>query len=518
MKLFRQFFTPSIRRTISFAFLIVTVFVLVMAVASYLQLRQVQPYSDVIIQNSIDQVQLQKLAAATSALDADLERYLVIRGVEYQESVQADLQEIAEAFAVLQSSSTADVQSELVALDETITQLQLGVQQVLDAQASDASSGEITLQIVTVYDNIDRVKQLQEALSAKILGGLQNTAQTQNQIANNVLNQFVILGVVVLVIAVFTAWTTDRRLRTITTLTSAATEIAAGDLSRVAAVESKDEIGTLAEAFNAMTSQLRELIGSLEQRVADRTRALATAAEVTRRLSAVTDPRQLALEVVEQVQRAFDYYYAQIYLLDEAGENLVLTGGTGEAGAAMMARGHSLPKGRGLVGRAADTNASVLIPDVLQEEGWLPNDLLPETKAEAAIPIAIGQDVLGVLDVQHSLVNGLTEDDVTLLESLAGQAAISLQNARSYEQSRRQAELESLVNVIGQKIQRATTMEDTLQTAIRELGTAIGASRVRAKLAPASRAVATEPIAPPEPVTIVAGEETASETETTPAD
>jgi len=258
----------------------------------------------------------------------------------------------------------------------------------------------------------------------------------------------------------------------------------------------------------------------LERRVADRTKALATSAEVGRRLSAVTDPRQLAVEVVEQVQRAFNYYYAQIYLLDEAGENLVLTGGTGEAGAAMMGRGHSLPKGRGLVGRAADTNASVLIPDVSQEEGWLPNELLPDTKTETAVPISIGNQVLGVLDVQHSLVNGLTQDDVTLLESLASQAAISLQNARSYEQSRSQAEMETLVNVIGQKIQRATTMEDTLQTAIRELGTAIGASRVRASIQPATSAVSTAPVSPEPASAMVAagGEAPAVEPEDTFAD
>jgi GAF domain-containing protein len=246
------------------------------------------------------------------------------------------------------------------------------------------------------------------------------------------------------------------------------------------------EIAQVASTFNEMTSRLREFITSLEQRVADRTKALATSAEVTRHLAAILDPRQLAGEVVKEVRDAFDYYYAQIYLLDEAGENLVIAGGTGEAGVTMLARGHSVPKGRGLVGRAADVNASVLVPDVSQEEGWLPNDLLPETKSEAAIPISLGNEVMGVLDVQHNVVHGLTHEDVILLESLAGQVAISLRNARSYEEARSQAELESLVNVIGQKIQRATTMEDTLQIAIRELGTAIGASRVRASLQPAS--------------------------------
>ena len=271
-------------------------------------------------------------------------------------------------------------------------------------------------------------------------------------------------------------------------LSTIATEVAGGNLSVSADVSGPTEIVQVASTFNEMTSRLREFITTLENRVADRTKALATSAEVTRRLATVLDPTQLVGEVVNEVRAAFDYYYAQIYLLDETDENLVLAGGTGDAGATMVARGHSLPKGQGLVGRAADTNMSVLVSNVAQEEGWLPNELLPETKAEAAIPISIGSQVLGVLDVQHNLIDGLGTEDVLLLESLAGQVAISLQNARSYEEARSQAEMESLVNVIGQKIQRATTMEDTLQVAIRELGTAIGASRVKASLVPATSA------------------------------
>jgi putative methionine-R-sulfoxide reductase with GAF domain len=257
-------------------------------------------------------------------------------------------------------------------------------------------------------------------------------------------------------------------------------------LAYLAWLSSQNTRQALNQAHQA-ARKLQDINTTLESLVTERTKALATSAEVTRRLATVLDPSQLVSAVVNEVRNAFDYYYAQIYLLDEAGENLVMSGGTGEAGAVMLARGHSLPKGRGLVGRAADTNTSVLVPDVSQEEGWLPNDLLPETKAEAAVPISAGKRVLGVLDVQHSLVNGLTAEDVTLLESLAGQVAITLQNARAYEESRRQAELESLVNVIGQKIQRTTTMEDTLQTAIREIGAALGAARVSASISrPAS--------------------------------
>ena len=271
-------------------------------------------------------------------------------------------------------------------------------------------------------------------------------------------------------------------------LNDVALKLASGDLTAKAKVETRDEIGTLAATFNNMTAQLRSLIGSLEQRVADRTKALAASTEVSRRLSTILDEKQLVKEVVEQVQTAFDFYHVHIYLRDEVSGNLIMAGGTGDAGAAMLARGHKILKGKGLVGRAAETNSPVLVQDTSQDPNWLPNPLLPDTKSEVAVPISIGDDVLGVLDVQQNIVSGLNQEDVDLLQSIANQVAIGVRNARSYEESRSQAELETLINTIGQKIQRAGTVEDVLQTAIREVGVALGATRVSASLQPSRTA------------------------------
>jgi GAF domain-containing protein len=143
----------------------------------------------------------------------------------------------------------------------------------------------------------------------------------------------------------------------------------------------------------------------------------------------------------------------------------------------MLARGHRIARGAGLVGRSAEANNPILASDTALNPDWLPTPLLPETRCEAAVPIAAGEQVLGVLDVQQNVVGGLTYEDIDLLQSIANQAAIALLNARAYNQVQRQAAQEAQVTEIIQKIRATTTVEDALQTAVRELGRSSGAKQ-----------------------------------------
>lgn len=274
--------------------------------------------------------------------------------------------------------------------------------------------------------------------------------------------------------------------RPLLNLRQTAEQITAGDLDARASVVSQDEFGTLGYTFNSMAEQLQQSLAFLEARVAERTRALEVASQVSRSLSTILDPDQLVKTVVDQVQTSFDYYHAHIYLLDEKENSLRMVGGTGQAGQAMLQQGHQIPYGKGLVGRAAATNNVVLIPNVADDPNWLANPLLPDTQAEVAVPIALGSEVLGVLDVQHNKVNGLSTQDANLLQAVANQVAIALQNAREYQKAQARAERQQLLNEINQKIQMTQDMEGALQIAVREIGQAVGAKRVRARLTPAS--------------------------------
>ena len=150
----------------------------------------------------------------------------------------------------------------------------------------------------------------------------------------------------------------------------------------------------------------------------------------------------------------------------------------------MTAEGRSIPLDReqSLVARAARERKGVTVNDVTQAPDFLPNPLLPDTRSELAVPMMVGGNLLGVFDIQSDQVGRFTESDIHIQTALASLVGTSIQNVRAFERSQKQVELESLVNAIGQKIQRATSIEETLKVGIRELGLALGAPEVSASI------------------------------------
>ncbi|RPI95293.1 MAG: HAMP domain-containing protein [Chloroflexi bacterium] len=235
-------------------------------------------------------------------------------------------------------------------------------------------------------------------------------------------------GVIMLILT----WLTIRRtLQPISTLTETISAISAGDLNRVAEVKSQDEIGTLAHTFNIMTSQIRNLVSGLEQRVSDRTHDLELAAEVGRTVTEkVTQFSEMLTDAAEMIRTRFDLYYTQIYLTDPSGERIVLHAGTGEVGKELLKREHSLVVNSGsLNGRAVLEKHAQIVPDTTENPNFLPNVLLPQTRSELSVPLIVDGKVVGVLDMQSDQPGALSESNLPAFQALAGQLATAVRTA-----------------------------------------------------------------------------------------
>ena len=220
-------------------------------------------------------------------------------------------------------------------------------------------------------------------------------------------------------------------------LADTATKIAAGDLDRVARVVRADEIGTVAVAFNTMTSRLRDLVRSLEQR----TDQLRSINDVSRRISSILSLDELLPYVARSVQETFRYYNVNILLLDPASGELFLKAGAGGY------RG-PVPVGRpvlvceGIIGSVAETGEPILVNDVSQEPRYCFFEELADTRSELAVPIKVGARTVGVLDIESADLEAFDEMDMFTAETLADQLAVAIENAQLYEQAQELATVE----------------------------------------------------------------------------
>ncbi len=216
------------------------------------------------------------------------------------------------------------------------------------------------------------------------------------------------------------------------------TTYSAPDLDARAEEETADEIGTLAYTFNTMTARLRDLITSLEERVAERTHdlerranQLQAAAEIAKDAADISDVDRLLDQAVRLISHRFGYYHAGVFLLDELGEQAVLRAASSEGGKSLLEKGHKLPVGKvGIVGYVTGTGKPRISVEVGEDLVHYANPYLPITRSEMALPLMVGNKVIGALDVQSVEPNAFEEADIVVLQTMADQLAIAIENAR----------------------------------------------------------------------------------------
>jgi PAS domain S-box-containing protein len=214
---------------------------------------------------------------------------------------------------------------------------------------------------------------------------------------------------------------------------------------------------------------------------------LAAVGEISRSVSSILDPNELFSQVVELIRDRFGYYQAHIFFVDPHSGYAVYGAGSGEAGRKIAEQGLRLKIGEeGIVGWVAAKGEPLLVNDVNKDPRYVASEFLPHTKAEFAVPLRVGEEVVGVLDVQSDQLAAFGVDDLFVLQSAAAQIAIAIQNARLFEEIREfSSELERRVEERTEELARANlelTMErdrvETLYRITSDLSTSLDLDRV----------------------------------------
>ncbi|HLF01227.1 MAG TPA: GAF domain-containing protein, partial [Anaerolineales bacterium] len=193
-----------------------------------------------------------------------------------------------------------------------------------------------------------------------------------------------------------------------------------------------------AERAAQAVARLEQQSAALEETVRRRTAQLTTAAEIGRAATGSLDPDELLSRTINLIRDRFGYYHASIFLLDEKGQNAVVRESTGEVGRILKERRHTLGVGsQSVIGYVTAQRKPRVALDVGHDAVHFKNPLLPETRSELAIPLLAGDRLLGALDVQSTEPNAFTATDVSVLQTLADQLAIAINNAELFNSQRK---------------------------------------------------------------------------------
>ncbi|HQV95568.1 MAG TPA: GAF domain-containing protein, partial [Anaerolineales bacterium] len=204
-----------------------------------------------------------------------------------------------------------------------------------------------------------------------------------------------------------------------------------------------------------------------------------TAAEIARDISSSLDLDELLQKAVDLIRARFDFYHASVFLKDMPGEFVVIRGSTGDAGAQLKRTSHKLGVGsKSIVGFVAGKGESLVVNDTTRDATYYPNPVLPDTRAEAAIPLKVADRILGVLDVQSDRAYAFTSDNLRILQILADQLAIAVINTELFSETQEHLAQHRLLHHITTTAASGTTLDEALSSAVNGLQVTLGGDRV----------------------------------------
>jgi GAF domain-containing protein len=204
-----------------------------------------------------------------------------------------------------------------------------------------------------------------------------------------------------------------------------------------------------------------------------------TAAEIARDISSSLNLDELLQKAVNLIRSRFEYYHAGIFLKDLPGEFVVVREATGDAGAQMKRASYKLGVGsKSVIGYVAGKGEVLVVNDTARDATYHFNPLLPDTRSEAAIPLKIGERIVGVLDVQSTETYAFAQDKLRTLQILADQLAVAVVNSELFAETQEHLAQHRLLHHITTTAASGTTLDEALQSAVNGLQVTLGGDRV----------------------------------------
>ncbi|MCC7118015.1 MAG: GAF domain-containing protein [Anaerolineales bacterium] len=238
--------------------------------------------------------------------------------------------------------------------------------------------------------------------------------------------------------------------------------------------------------FTTLASQVAGVVNNVRLLEESNTRAvqLETAAEIARDISGSLNLDELLIKAVNLIYERFAFYHAAVFLKDASNEFAVIREATGDAGAQLKRAGHKIGVGsKSIVGFVSGRGERLVVNDTSKDVTYYANPMLPDTRAEAAFPLKVGERILGVLDVQSVKPYAFTEDRLKSLQVLADQIAIAVVNTELFAETQEHLSQHRLLHHITTTAASGTTLEEALESAVTGLQVTLGGDRVTILLA-----------------------------------
>ncbi len=197
-------------------------------------------------------------------------------------------------------------------------------------------------------------------------------------------------------------------------------------------------------------------------------RALQTTIDVAQNITTVFDLETLLNQVCALIQEDYGYYHVGIFLLDETRGFAVARAGTGEIGRTLCAQGRRLAVGKeGVVGWVAAHRQTANVSHVSEDPRYiaLRGSSLSEAAAiasELALPLEVAGQLLGVLNIEHNVPDAFNAEDVQVLEALADQVAVAIQNAANYQAEQARRQITERLYTVGMALSRTLDLKKIL--------------------------------------------------------